>query len=95
MSDDIKTSKTSKILKGMAIAYWTAAGLWRDEFTVNVDDTTRLKASLLWLADHINDEMVYALRESLDRSPPDAFSPSFGYEKAISAAIRAAAEAKE
>ena len=86
---------TNKTLEGMAIAYWAAAGLLYDEFAVDVDDTTRLKASLLWLADNVSDEMIYALRASLDRSPPDTYFPSIGYAKAISAALRAAAEAKQ
>ena len=89
---------SSKALKGMAIAYWAAAGLPRDEFTVDGDDISRLKASLLWLADNVSDEMVAAaLRTTPENLRAYKDSPALSLmidaqRHDISAAIRAAAE---
>lgn len=80
---------TNQILFGMACEYTRKLEPCSD--LSGFDQTSAMKAALLWLADNVSDEMVYALRASLDRSPPDTFFPSIGYAKAIAAALRAAA----
>lgn len=77
----------NKTLHGMAIAYWTAAGLPRDEFTVDGDDISRLKACLIWLADNVSDEMVRAFSDKWTSSRGDATA-------AIAAALRAAGDGR-
>jgi hypothetical protein len=86
---------SSKTLEGMArVHYGTFAGVKPENVIVDDIDRAAMKAALLWLADNVSDEMVKALRDSLDECPPDKWLPAIGYAKAISAALRAAGDGR-
>lgn len=85
----------NKTLEGMVRAFdATSLDYHGQEPSAWVDqaDVAGMKAALLWLADNVSDEMAKALRDSLEECPPDKWLPAIGYAKAISAALRAAAE---
>ena len=50
-----------------------------------------MRSALLWLSEHVTDEMVAAWRHSMDTFPPNEWLPAIGQAKALAAAIRAAA----